>query len=283
MEKNYRSELVGCFGDPVDGNPTGVMEEAAFTACGLNYRYITAKVCAGDLPAAFAGIKAMNFCGINLTMPHKIDIIPLLDGLSASAAIIGAVNTVVNRGGKWIGENSDGKGFVESLRQQGCTLQGKYITILGAGGAARAIGIECALAGAASITIINRSETRGQELVELIRKNTSAQARYAPWTPAVRIPEETQILVNATCIGFDQDRAQAPDIDYTAITTGMYVSDVVFNPVDPLFLQKARAQGAKTISGLGMLTQQGAINFTLWTGKPAPLDVMVQMLEKNFS
>ena len=283
MEKNYRSELVGCFGDPVDGNPTGVMEEAAFTACGLNYRYITAKVCAGDLPAAFAGIKAMNFCGINLTMPHKIDIIPLLDGLSASAAIIGAVNTVVNRGGKWIGENSDGKGFVESLRQQGCTLQGKYITILGAGGAARAIGIECALAGAASITIINRSETRGQELVELIRKNTSAQARYAPWTPAVRIPEETQILVNATCIGFDQDRARAPDIDYTAITTGMYVSDVVFNPVDPLFLQKARAQGAKTISGLGMLAQQGAINFTLWTGKPAPLDVMVQMLEKNFS
>lgn len=283
MEKNYRSELVGCFGDPVDGNPTGVMEEAAFTACGLNYRYITAKVCAGDLPAAFAGIKAMNFCGINLTMPHKIDIIPLLDGLSASAAIIGAVNTVVNRDGKWIGENSDGKGFVESLRQQGCTLQGKYITILGAGGAARAIGIECALAGAASITIINRSETRGQELVELIRKNTSAQARYAPWTPAVRIPEETQILVNATCIGFDQDRAQAPDIDYTAITTGMYVSDVVFNPVDPLFLQKARAQGAKTISGLGMLAQQGAINFTLWTGKPAPLDVMVQMLEKNFS
>lgn len=283
MEKNYRSELVGCFGDPVDGNPTGVMEEAAFTACGLNYRYITAKVCAGDLPAAFAGIKAMNFCGINLTMPHKIDIIPLLDGLSASAAIIGAVNTVVNRGGKWIGENSDGKGFVESLRQQGCTLQGKYITILGAGGAARAIGIECALAGAASITIINRSETRGQELVELIRKNTSAQARYAPWAPAARIPEETQILVNATCIGFDQDRAQAPDIDYTAITTGMYVSDVVFNPVDPLFLQKARAQGAKTISGLGMLAQQGAINFTLWTGKPAPLDVMVQMLEKNFS
>ena len=283
MEKNYRSELVGCFGDPVDGNPTGVMEEAAFTACGLNYRYITAKVCAGDLLAAFAGIKAMNFCGINLTMPHKIDIIPLLDGLSTSAAIIGAVNTVVNRGGKWIGENSDGKGFVESLRQQGCTLPGKYITILGAGGAARAIGIECALAGAASITIINRSETRGQELVELIRKNTSAQARYAPWTPAVRIPEETQILVNATCIGFDQDRAQAPDIDYTAITTGMYVSDVVFNPVDPLFLQKARAQGAKTISGLGMLAQQGAINFTLWTGKPAPLDVMVQMLEKNFS
>ena len=283
MEKNYRAELVGCFGDPVDGNPTGVMEEAAFTACGLNYRYITAKVCAGDLPAAFAGIKAMNFCGINLTMPHKIDIIPLLDGLSASAAIIGAVNTVVNRGGKWIGENSDGKGFVESLRQQGCTLQGKYITILGAGGAARAIGIECALAGAASITIINRSETRGQELVELIRKNTSAQARYAPWTPAVRIPKETQVLVNATCIGFDQDRAQAPDIDYTAITTGMYVSDVVFNPVDPLFLQKARAQGAKTISGLGMLAQQGAINFTLWTGKPAPLDVMVQMLEKSFS
>lgn len=283
MEKNYRAELVGCFGDPIDGNPTGFMEEAAFAAAGLNYRYITAKVCAGDLEAAFAGIKAMNFRGINLTMPHKIRIIPLLDGLGTSASIIGAVNTVVNRDGKWIGENSDGKGFVEALQRQGCSLQGRNVTILGAGGAARAIAVESALAGAAFITIINRNPEHGQALAELIRNNTPAQSRYLPWTPAVRIPEGTQILVNATCVGFDQDRGQAPDIDYTSICANTYVSDVVFNPVDPLFLRKAREQGAKTISGTGMLAQQGAINFTLWTGQPAPLEIMYQALEAEFA
>ena len=278
MEKNYRAELIGLFGDPVDGNPIGVVEEAAFAARGLNYRYIITRVPPDDLEAAFRGIQAMGFRGANLTMPHKIQILPLLDEIGVSASIIGAVNTVVCRDGRWIGENSDGKGFVAALLKNGGTLEGKHVTLLGAGGAARAIGVECALAGAAKISVINRNAQRGAELAALIADKTPAQAEYLPWTPAVAIPAGTQILINATCVGFGADADKAPDICYDTVTPGMYVSDVVFNPTDPLFLQKARARGAKTLNGVGMMVQQGAINFTIWTGEEAPVDVRYEAL-----
>jgi len=282
MEKNYRAELTACLGDPVDGNPTGVMEEAAYAARGLNWRYLTVRVQKGDLADAFAGLKAMGFRGFNLTMPHKLEIIPMLDELTEAAAIIGAVNTVMERNGRWIGENTDGKGFVEALRLADVDPAGKRFTILGAGGAARAIAVECALAGAKAITIVNRHEGRGQELAKLIAEKTAAESRYLPWTPAMAIPADTEILINATCVGLHPNGADRPDIDYNTIDAGMVVSDVVFNPVDPLFLQEARAKGAKTISGIGMLVQQGARNFTLWTGEEAPTDVMYRTLEQEF-
>lgn len=282
MAKNYRAELTGCFGDPIDGNPTGVMEEAAFAACGLNWRYMTIKVKAEDLETAFAGCKAMNFNGLNLTMPHKRNIIPLLDGLTQAAEIIGAVNTVLVRDGKYIGENTDGKGFVTALLMSGAEPTGKNVTILGAGGAARAIAVECALAGAKKITIINRTETNGTELAQLIADKTPAESQYLPWTPAIAVPEGTDILINGTCVGLHPNGHEKPDINYDSITANMVVSDVVFNPVDPLFLQEARARGAKTVSGIGMLVQQGALNFTSWTGVEAPVDVMYKTLEAEF-
>ena len=282
MEKNYRAELTGCFGDPIDGNPTGVMEEAAFAACNLNWRYMTLKVKAEDLAAAFAGCKAMNFNGLNLTMPHKRNIIPMLDGLTQAAQIIGAVNTVIVRDGKWIGENTDGKGFVTALKMSGAQLEGKNVTILGAGGAARAIAVECALAGAAKIIIINRSEKNGTELAQLICDQTPAESCYLPWKGTMDVPAGTDILINATCVGLHPNGHEKPDINYDTITGNMVVSDVVFNPVDPLFLQEARKRGAKTVSGIGMLVQQGALNFTSWTGVEAPVDVMYKTLEAEF-
>ena len=280
MKKNYRAELVGVFGDPVDDNPTGVMEEAGFAAQNLNYRYITARVLPEDLEAAFQGAKAMNMRGLNLTMPHKIRIIPLLDELTQAAKIIGAVNTVINRDGVWVGENTDGKGFVRALERAGESLDGKRITILGAGGAARAIAVECALAGAAHITVINRNAGRGTELAELIASATNASSCYLPWTEKIAVPADTEILIQATCVGLGS--GEKPDIDYDSIREGMAVSDVVFNPVMPAFLKEAKARGAKVITGIGMLVQQGAMNFELWTGEPAPVDVMYAALEKEF-
>lgn len=282
MSKNYRAELSACLGDPVDGNPTGVMQEAAFAACGLNWRYLTIRVKDGDLQKAFDGMKAMDFSCCNLTMPHKRTIIPMLDGLTQAAQIIGAVNTVFRDGDKWMGENTDGKGFVRAIHKEGISLEGKRVTILGAGGAARAISVECALAGAAAITVINRSEKNGAELVELLNTHTPAKATYIPWVGAMAIPADTEILVNATCVGLHPNVTDKPDIDYSTITSRMVVSDVVFNPVDPVFLQEARKQGAKTVSGIGMLVQQGALNFTLWTGEEAPTEVMYQTLEQEF-
>ena len=282
MSKNYRAEIVGVFGDPVDGNPTGVMEEAAFAACGLNFRYLTLKVTKDDFPDAMKAIHAFHMKGMNLTMPHKINVLPYLDELSEAARIIGAVNTIVVNDGKLFGENTDGKGFVQALKNSGESLSGKKVTILGAGGAAKAIAVECALAGASEMIIINRTAERAKELAAVIASNTPAKAKWMEWTPNHPIPTGTDIFINATSIGLHPDCDQKPDVDYNTVTSSMVVSDVVFNPAETLFLKACAAQGAKTVNGLGMLACQGALNFTLWTGVDAPLDVMEATLRKEF-
>ncbi len=283
MEKNYRAELVGVFGDPVDDNPTGVLEEAGFKALGLNYRYITMKVTPEDFDIAMKSLRALHMKGINLTMPHKIAVLPYLDGISEAAGIIGAVNTVVNRDGKLIGDNTDGKGFVQALKMEDVALKNKKITLLGAGGAAKAIAVECALAGAASVIVINRGRSHGEELVQTIREHTEAEAAYLPWEDGQPVPAGTDILINATPIGFAPNVTDRPQIDYDTITPDMIVSDVVFNPDITEFLKAAAKRGAKTVSGLGMLVCQGALNFTIWTGREAPYDVMYEALKKEFA
>lgn len=181
MAKNYRSELVGAFGCPIDENPTGVMEEAAFREKGLDYRYLTIKVKPENLKAAMEGVRAFGMKGINLTIPHKVEVLRYLDELSPAAEIIGAVNTVIHKDGRLYGENTDGKGFLLSLEKEGVSLAGKKIAVLGAGGAARAIAVECALAGASRIIIINRNGERGKELTELLKKRTKAETSFLPF------------------------------------------------------------------------------------------------------
>lgn len=281
--KNYRAELTGVFGDPVDGNPTGVTMEAAFADKGLNYRYLTMKVLAEDLEEAVKSLRILHMKGINLTMPHKVKVIPLLDELSEAADIIGAVNTVVLRDdGKLFGENTDGKGFVQALQNKGISPEGKRITLLGAGGAAKAIAVECALAGAVSVTIINRTLERAQELTATLKKHTKTEASCEKWEGCHRIPENTDILINGTSIGLHPEGDQKPDIDYAGIMPRMVVADVVFNPVDTLFLKEAEKQGALAVNGLGMLACQAALNFKLWTGVEASLDVMEETLRREF-
>ena len=283
MSKNYRAELVGVFGDPVDGNPTGVMEEAAFAACDLNWRYLTLKVTDEDFDDAMKAIRAFHMKGMNLTMPHKIKVIPKLDELSQAAQIIGAVNTIVVReDGTLFGENTDGKGFVQALKNRNITPEGKNVMIFGAGGASKAISVECALAGAKKVTVVNRTKEKADALVEVICTHTQAEAEGVQWLPGHKIPEGTDIVINATCVGFAPNSNDKPDIDYDTILPGMVVSDVVFNPCDTLFLKEAAAHGAETVRGLGMLACQGALNFTLWTGVEAPLDVMEAQLRKEF-
>ena len=282
QEKIYRAELTACFGDPVDENPTGVIEEAGYEALGLNYRYLTVRVEKDRLADAVNGARAMGFSGFNLTIPHKVAVIPLLDGLTEAARLIGAVNTVVSENGKLIGENTDGKGFLTSLRENGIDPCGKTVTLLGAGGAARAVSIELALAGAEHINIINRSEARGTELASAVSERTKASAAYIRWTPKVRIPEKTNILVQCTNIGLFPDVTGKPDVDYDSLHSGMVAADVVFNRPETLFLQEAARRGLKTITGLGMLVNQAALNFRLWTGADAPVGIMTEALAKEF-
>lgn len=282
LSKNYRAELVGLFGNPVDENPTGPMMEAGFAAQGLNYRYITMKVEKENLKDAIAGIRAIGMRGLNLTIPHKIAVIPFLDELSPAAKIIGAVNSIRVQDGQLIGENTDGKGFVTSLMETGVELNGRIITVLGSGGAARAVAVECAISGAETVNIVARNEERGKELADLISEKTEAQGVYFTWKGSVPIPEGTEVLVNCTNVGLYPDENK-PDITYEDIRKNMTVCDVVFNPPETKFLKEAKARGAATVNGLGMLVNQAALNYCLWTENMAPKDMMKEALLREFN
>lgn len=282
MAKNYRSELVGTFGNPIDENPTGVVMEAGFRERGLDWRYITMKVEPGDLKTAMDGMKAVGMRGLNLTIPFKVEGVKLMDELSPAAEIIGAINVVVNKDGKLWGENTDGKGLLTSFHNEGVDVRGKNIFILGAGGAARAISVECALAGAKKITIANIFREQGEELVKLLNTRTDAQAEFVFWDHPLTIPADTDILSNATSIGLYPNANDKPNINYDSIQSHFVVSDVIFNDPRTLFLGEAKKRGAQAINGLGMLVNQAALNFKIWTGVDAPMDVMKQTLMNEF-
>lgn len=170
------------------------MQEAAFHALNLNWRYLTLEVYPDDLGDAFIGLKAFNMKGINLTIPHKVNVLPYLDEIADDAALMGAVNTVRIENGKLIGENTDGKGFINALVQDaGVRPEGKKAVILGAGGAARAISVELALNGASQITIVNRSEERGRELTSLLNEKTGVNADFVLWNSVYTVPAETEL------------------------------------------------------------------------------------------
>lgn len=283
MVTSLRHDLVGAFGDPIDENPTGVMMEPAFAAAGLNWRYQLLHVGAADLPAAVAGARALGFRGFNLTIPHKVAVLEHLDAVAPDAALMGAVNTVRREGNRLTGENTDGKGFLRSIREDaGMDPGGKFVVFLGAGGAARAMTVELALAGVEHITIVNRSLERGTELVKLLNEKTPARAQFVPWIDTYRVPQGTNILVNATSIGLYPNMGDIPAVDMTSIDPGTLVCDVIPNPPNTGFLAAAQARGARTLNGLGMLVHQGAIAFKLWTGIDADAQVMREALERFF-
>ncbi|MEN6399963.1 MAG: shikimate dehydrogenase [Rectinema sp.] len=280
---NYKAELVGVFGHPVSENPTVVVQEAAFQALNLNWRYLTIEVLPEQLGDAIRGLRAFNMRGINLTIPHKIEVMQFLDSVAEDARLIGAVNTVINNGGKLHGENTDGKGFIRSLTEEShVSIPGKKVVVLGAGGAARAITVELALRGAGEILVVNRNTEHGEALVNAVITCSKAKSRYVPWSGTLKILHDTDILINATSIGLFPGIEDKPAIDYDTIRPEMVVCDVIPNPPRTAFLKEAEKRGAKTIDGLGMLVNQGAIGFKLWTGLDAPVDVMKRALAKEF-
>jgi shikimate dehydrogenase len=284
MPASYKFELVGVLGFPVAENPTCVMQEAAFAALGLQWRYLTIEVKPESLPDAIRGVRAFGMMGVNLTIPHKVAVLPLLDEISRDAAIIGAVNTVRRAGDKLIGENTDGKGFLRGVREQaGIDPAGKNILVLGAGGAARAITVELALAGAGRITVWNRSAERGEALCRDLKARTPANAHFVPWRGTCAVGPDVDILVNATSIGLFPDTEATPDVDFKNARRDLLVCDVVPNPPETRMIKTARALGFKTLTGLPMLVYQGAIGFEMWTGRKAPENAMRAALEAAFA
>jgi shikimate dehydrogenase len=224
----------------------------------------------------------MGFRGFNCTIPHKVAVIRHLDGLGESASVMGAVNCVVRRGDQLVGENTDGKGFLEALRPL-ADPRGKNVVVFGAGGAARAITVELALAGARSFTIVNRSDERGGELLKLLVDKVKTDARLVAWRGDFRVPEGTDVVVNATSIGLYPDVSARLALDVATLGPAMVVADVIPNPPRTRLVRDAEARGCKVIDGLAMLVNQGVIGIKHWTGIDPDPSVMRKALENVFA
>jgi shikimate dehydrogenase len=223
----------------------------------------------------------MGWAGFNCSIPHKVSVIEHLDSLGESAAVIGAVNCVVRRGERLIGENTDGIGFLASLRTV-AEPRGRSLLLLGAGGAARAIAVEAALAGAARITVVNRDRSRGAELVALLNERTPAQAELVVWDGVQRVPDGTDIVINATSVGLFPDVDARLELEAGDLRPGMMVADVIPNPPRTRLIRDAEARGATTLDGIGMLVQQGAAGIGHWTGVDVDRAVMRRALAAVF-
>lgn len=285
-EQNYLDNLVGVFGHPAAENPGVVIQEAAFRDLGLErWHFLTIDVDPGRLGDAILGLKAMKFRGINCTIPHKIEALKYIDKLAPGAKLIGAVNTIINDDGVLTGENTDGQGFMIALESAGVAARDKNVAVLGAGGAARAICVELALAGARRLTIVNipKDMALGASLVKILEENTEVAVDYVPWVDKFKIPAGTDILVNATSIGLYPNVDDKPNIDYDTIAEGTYVQDVIPNPAYTPFLREAERRGLRWQSGMQMLVNQAALNITMWTGLKPNKEVMIRALEKALS
>ncbi len=274
------TQYVAVFGDPVEGNPTSIMQNAAFEHAGLDWRYLDIRVAADDLPAAIEAARVLGFGGLNCTIPHKVAVIPLLDDLEPSSEISGAVNTIVRQpDGRLIGSNTDGSGFVWSIRDSGYDPAGLDVVILGAGGAARAVAVELALAGAKRVTIANRTAPHRDELVHILDTKTSVEAVALPWAGTLAVPP-CDVLVDCTPVGMGSGAAAEAhvDVDLSALASDTVVCDLNPETAESAFLRLAAARGHRTLDGLGMLARQGAAGFKAWTGEDAPLDVMIEAL-----
>ncbi|MHC5538935.1 shikimate dehydrogenase [Singulisphaera rosea] len=280
--RSFKQELVGVFGFPVAENPTQAMIEPAFADMGLDWRYLTVEVRPDDLGAAVRGARAMNWKGFNCTIPHNVAVIPHLDRLSPAAEAIGAVNCVIHRDGELIGDNTDGKGFLQSVLTLR-PISGIRAVILGAGGAARAIAVELALAGAEHLTIVNRDSSRGQTLTTQLIERTGVPAKFAVWEGEYHVPEGVDMLVNATSIGLFPDVDARIPVDVSTLRNGMIVSDVIPNPPRTRLVREAESKGCQVLDGLGMLVNQGVIGIRLWSGRDPRPEVMRQALETVFA
>lgn len=278
QQQNFLHELVGSMSQGAAGNPTVAMIEAAFAHHGLHWRYVNMEVTPEDLGVAVRGARAMGFRGFNCSLPHKVTVIAHLDGLGESAAVMGAVNCVVRRGDKFIGENTDGKGFLKSLTSA-TDPRGKSVVLFGAGGAARAIAVELGLAGIRQITVVNRSAARGAELVELLRTKLNLNAELVKWDGDYVIPAATDIVINATSIGLYDAEARL-DLDVNSLQPGMVVADVIANPPRTRLIRDAAARGCQALDGLGMLVNQGIVGVQYWTGIEPDAAVMRRALEQ---
>ncbi len=257
------TSLFGLIGNPVAHSLSPEMHNQAFAATDTNGVYLAFRVT--DPAAAIKGIRALDFKGVSVTLPHKVAVMEYLDEIDETAAQIGAVNTIVNNRGRLIGYNTDCAGALDALKTR-TSIKDKSVALIGAGGAARAIGFGLVAAGG-RVTIFNRSRKPGEGLAE------DLQAEFAPlsdWQP-----NRHEILINTTPVGMHPETDATP-IPKKDLSEEMVVMDIVYNPIKTRLLKEAENKKCRTINGVAMFVFQGAHQFELWTGQKAPVDLMRQ-------
>lgn len=285
-ELNGKTKVCGLLGYPVEHSFSPAMHNAAFNEIGLNWVYVPFNVLPENLPRAVSGIVSLNLAGVNLTVPHKQAVMSLLDEIDPVAKITGAVNTIVNDGGKLIGYNTDGSGFVRSLAQEaGFTPGGKTALVLGAGGAARAVAIKLALSGVEKLYLTNRSQAKAVTLASHINKSTGVETVVLPWGKELpsAIVAASDLVVQTTPIGMSPETDQCPEFPFEALHSGQVVCDLIYNPGQTTFLSLAAQRGVTVLNGIGMLLYQGVLAFELWTNQEAPVQIMKNSLKWQVS
>ncbi len=281
MDISGKTKLTGLIGSPVEHSISPAMHNEAFRILNLDYTYLAFDVKPDQLKSAVNGLKSIGISGFNITMPHKVAMLDLVDELTPAARLAGACNTVINKDGHFIGHTTDGIGYMHSCLDAGHDLKGKKMTILGAGGAATAIIAQAALDGVASIDIYRRYRKDAYEQTEhfasLVSNSTDCKVNVYDIEDLNQLKnslEDSYILTNATNVGMSPDESTSPIKDCRLLHPDLVVSDIIYNPRQTKLLKMASSNGCQTFNGMYMLLYQGAASFHCWTGKNMPVQII---------
>ncbi len=275
------TQLIGLVATPIRHSISPKMHNAAFAKLGLDYAYLAFEIDQSQLKDTVSGLKAMGARGFNVSMPYKTAIIDYLDELSPAAKLCQAVNTVVNEDGKLVGYMTDGSGLIRSLKDEGYDITGKKITVVGCGGAGKAIQIQAALYGVAELAIFNRSCEKGEQVANLINEQTTCKATFYELKNEEVLKEQladSYLLINATSIGMADLEGESFIKSLSTLHSNLIVCDIIYNPSKTKLLEQAESVGCQIVNGVGMIVYQGAEAFKLWTGKDMPLEHVKEVL-----
>ncbi|MBO8159259.1 shikimate dehydrogenase [Thermosyntropha sp.] len=276
------TKVIGLFGYPLKHTLSPLMHNAVLEKMGLDYVYIPFEVNPGNVKDAVKSIKSLNFLGVNVTVPFKEEVIAYLDELSDEALACQAVNLIKNDNGRLIGDNTDGKGFLESLKEEGIPLKGKAV-IIGAGGAARAISYTMAKAGFAPICFFDLNGSKAEALAEFIENKTGIRTAAGTMSEDVFLREsgDADIIINCSPVGMYPDIEALPVKKLDGINPDAVICDIVYNPLETLFLRKAKEKGHKVVNGIGMFVYQGALTLQILTGFNPPVELMKEVVYRH--
>lgn len=282
MRPDTQTRLVGVIGWPIEHSISPAMQNAALREMALNWTYLAFAVEPERVGQALDGVRGLGLVGLNVTIPHKSAVIEHLDEIDDAVEALGVANTIIRReDGSLMGRNTDGPGFLRSLSERSHSVDGRAVTLLGAGGSARAVAWACARDGAESVTVVNRTLERAEGVAELLRSTTDLERVAAV---ALEAPEAegavsgADVIVDCTSVGMYPHHEVEPVVPSGWMRAGQVVADLTYNPLDTVLLQAAREAGAETVDGAGMLVHQGAISLQYWSGQEPPVETMRRAL-----